>query len=67
MGPLFGFPITSVGCERNKISCAGEMKPRNKLKKKLEEKNGGSKNDKKDYLAEFTLLVYGKNGGSQKN
>ena len=47
-----------MGCERNKISCAGEMKPRNKLKKKLEEKNGGSKNDKKkDYLAEFMLLI----------
>jgi len=55
--PLFGFPITSVGCERNKISCAGEMKARN-LKKKLEEKNGGSKNDKKrDNLAEFMLLI----------
>jgi hypothetical protein len=56
VGPLFGFPIISVGYEINQISCAEEKKVQNK--KYWREKMAGAKMTKKiDYLAEFILLI----------
>jgi hypothetical protein len=44
-----------VGYERNQIICVGEKKVWNK--KYWREKMAGAKMTKKDYLAEFTLLI----------
>jgi hypothetical protein len=56
VGPLFGFPRISVDYEINQMSCAEETKVRNK--EYWREKMAGAKmTKKKDYLAEFTLLI----------